>query len=312
MLRPRALARGDRVALVSPASPFDRAEFDAGAAEIARLGFEPVWDDRVFAREPMVSGPAALRAAAFRDALQDPSIRAIVAVRGGYGSVELLPMLDARELAASRKIICGYSDITSLLIYAVCHAGLVAFHGPMLDRRLSRGDAGYDRASFLAALCDPRPMGRLAPQGLTVMREGRAEGVLLGGTLTQIAAGLGTPYGLKLDAPVLLFLEDVGERPYKVRRMLTQLRLSGALARVTGIVLGDMTSCDEPGGSPAACDAIAAALDGFEGPIISGFPSGHGAAPLWTLPFGVRASLATAGGPALTIEESAVDDGPDR
>ena len=77
------------------------------------------------------------------------------------------------------KILMGYSDITSLLVYAVCHAGLVAFHGPMLDRRLSRGDAGYDRASFLAALSEPGPMGRLAPPGLTVLREGTAEGRLV-------------------------------------------------------------------------------------------------------------------------------------
>ena len=151
MVRPRALRPGSRIAIVSPASPFDRAEFDAGLGELRALGYEPVHDERVFAREPMVSGPARLRAEAFLDALRDPSIDAILAVRGGYGSVEILPYLDARELRDARKIICGYSDITSLLVYAVCHAGLVAFHGPMIDRRLSRGEAGYHRASFAAA-----------------------------------------------------------------------------------------------------------------------------------------------------------------
>lgn len=135
MIRPRPLRPGDRVAIVSPASPFDRQEFDAGVEELRRLGFDPVWEDSVFAREPMVSGPADVRARAFVSALRDPAVRAIMTVRGGYGSVEILPFLDARELAASRKIICGYSDITSLLVYAVCHAGLVAFHGPMLERR---------------------------------------------------------------------------------------------------------------------------------------------------------------------------------
>lgn len=308
IVRPRALRSGDRVALVSPASPFDRAEFDAGVAEIARLGFEPIWDDRVFAREPMVSGPAALRAESFREALRDPSIRAIVAVRGGYGSIEILPRLDARELRDARKIICGYSDITSLLVYSVCHAGLVAFHGPMIDRRLSRGEAGYHRPSLLAALGSSEPMGRLAPEGVSVLRDGRAHGTLVGGTLTQIASALGTPFGLRLDEPAILFLEDVGERPYRVRRMLVQLQLAGVLSRVTGIVLGDMASCDEPGGQLSACDAIAAALDHFNGPILAGFPSGHGAAPLWTLPLGVRASIDTAAGASLTIEEPAVED----
>jgi len=307
MVRPRALRPGDRVAIVSPASPFDRSEFDRGVAEIRRLGFNPTWDDRVFAREAMVSGGAGLRAQSFLDALRDPAVRAIVAVRGGYGSIEILPHLDPRELREARKIICGYSDITSLLVYAVCHAGLVAFHGPMLDRRLSRGDAGYHASSFLAAVCDPRPMGELKPEGLSVLREGVARGRLIGGTLTQLAGALGTPYGLRLDVPSILFVEDVGERPYRLRRMLTQLKLAGALERVTGILVGSMPGCDEPGGTPSACDAVAAALGDFAGPIVSGFPSGHTESALWTLPFGVEASLSTARGGALAIDEPAVD-----
>lgn len=307
MVRPRALRPGSRIALVSPASPFDRAEFDAGLTELRALGFEPVHDDRVFAREPMVSGPARLRAEAFLDALRDPSIDAILAVRGGYGSVEILPFLDARELRDARKIICGYSDITSLLVYAVCHAGLVAFHGPMIDRRLSRGAAGYHRASFAAALGTAAPMGRLDAAGLSVLKHGTAHGMLIGGTLTQIAAGLGTPFAMRLDQPSILFIEDTGERPYKLRRMLVQMRLAGLFEHVTGIVIGAMPGCDEPAGSPTACEAITAFLHDFTGPVVSGFPSGHGEAPLWTLPFGVRASLATRGGAALTIDEPAVD-----
>lgn len=307
MVRPRALRPGSRIAIVSPASPFDRAEFDAGLAELRTLGYDPVHDERVFARAPMVSGPARLRAEAFLDALRDPSIDAILAVRGGYGSVEILPFLDARELRDARKIICGYSDITSLLVYAVCHAGLVAFHGPMIDRRLSRGEAGYHRASFVAALTTAAPMGRLAAPGLAVLKDGAAEGLLIGGTLTQIAAGLGTPYAMRIDRPSILFIEDIGERPYKLRRMLVQMRLAGLFEHVTGIVIGMMAGCDEPNGSPTACEVIASLFEDFRGPVISGFPSGHGDAPVWTLPFGVRASLSTGGGASLTIDEPAVE-----
>lgn len=312
MVRPRALRPGDRVAIVSPASPFDRAEFDAGVAEIRRLGFEPSWDDRVFARDPIVSGTPSLRAQAFLDALRDPDVHAIVAVRGGYGSVEILPFIDARELREARKIICGYSDITSLLIHAVCNAGLVAFHGPMLDRRLSWGAKGYDSGSFLAAVTSAAPMGRLAPSGVSVLKDGIATGMLVGGTLTQLAASLGTPYAIRLDAPSILFMEDVGERPYKLRRLLMQLHLAGVFAHVSGIVLGAMAGCDESGGAPTACEAVSAFFDdvagGFTGPIVSGFPSGHGDAPLWTLPFGVQATLSTRGGASLTIDEPAVED----
>jgi muramoyltetrapeptide carboxypeptidase len=308
MVRPRALRPGDRVAIVSPASPFDRAEFDAGVDEIRRRGFEPVWDERVFAREAIVSGPAALRAQCVLDALRDPSIRAIVAVRGGYGSIEILPFIDPRELAASRTILCGYSDITSLLVFAVCHAGLVAFHGPMLDRRLSRGVEGYDWASFEAAVCNTTPMGELRPEGLSILKPGSARGMLIGGTLTQLAASLGTRFGLRLDRPAILFVEDVGERPYKIRRLLTQLRLAGVFDQVTGIVMGAMQGCDEPGGTPTACDVFTDFFADFGGPILSGFPSGHTASPLWTLPFGVQASIVTARGGALVIEEAAVGD----
>lgn len=314
MFRPRALEPGDKIAIISPSSPFDRAEFDAGVNELRALGFDPVWDDRVFAYEPMVSGPPELRARAFLDALRDPSIRAIIAVRGGYGSVEILPYIDPNELLAARKIICGYSDVTSLLIFAVCRAGLVAFHGPMLERRLSRGEAGYDRWSFRAALCDSEsPMGELKPGELSVIKSGMAEGTLVGGTLTQIAAGLGTPFGITLDAPTILFLEDVAERPYKVRRMLTQLQLAGVFDNVTGIVLGAMTDCDEPVSTTSglmnltACDVVAGFFADFNGPILAGFPSGHGPRPTWTLPFGVRSSMTSRDGGALWIEEPGVD-----
>jgi muramoyltetrapeptide carboxypeptidase len=305
MVRPRALRPGDTIAVISPASPFSRDEFDAGIGELRRLGFNPVYDDSVFAREPMVSGSPELRARAFLAALRDPDVRAIIAVRGGYGSVEILPLLDAAEVRASRKIICGYSDITSLLVYSVCQAGLVAFHGPMLDRRLSRGAGGYHPESFTAALQRANPMGALRPAGLSVIKAGRAAGMLIGGTLTQLAAGLGTPYALRLDGPAILFLEDVNERPYRLRRMLTQLKLAGIFDRVTGVVMGAMAGCDEPG--LQACDVVASFFAGFDGPVIAGFPSGHGPEPTWTLPFGVRASLETDDGGALVIEEPAVE-----
>jgi len=115
MLKPRALAAGDRIAVVAPASPFSRDEFDAGVAELRRLGFDPVYDESVFARRGYVAGDAALRADAFRMAWADPSIRALIAVRGGYGSAQLLPLLDAADVRRAPKAFIGYSDNTALL-----------------------------------------------------------------------------------------------------------------------------------------------------------------------------------------------------
>jgi muramoyltetrapeptide carboxypeptidase len=183
----------------------------------------------------------------------------------------------------------------------------------MLAQRLSKGAAGYDWSSFDKALCHPQPMGELRPDGLSVLKPGMGEGMLIGGTLTTIAAGLGTPYGIELDRPSILFLEDISERPYKLRRMLTQLKLAGVFDNVTGIVLGSMTGCDEPPSMPpaqadlTARDVVARFFADFDGPILAGFPSGHGPAPTWTLPFGVRSLISTRDGGSLLIEEAAVE-----
>src|SRR6266496_432099 len=115
MLKPRALTPGDRLAVVAPASPFDRHEFDQGIEEIRRLGFDPVYDDTVFDRKEYVAGAPSVRAAAIRKAWSDPSIAGLIGVRGGYGSAQVLPLLDAEEARRARKPFIGYSDLTSIL-----------------------------------------------------------------------------------------------------------------------------------------------------------------------------------------------------
>src|SRR5581483_4387088 len=181
-------------------------EFDRGVAELRSLGFDPVYDDAVFARQGYVSGPADLRARAFRSAWADPSIAALVGVRGGYGSAQILPLLERDALIASPKAFVGYSDLTALLAFLTTGCGIVGFHGPMIDRRLARGAEGYDRRSFLGALCRPEPLGELAPDGLETVCAGAATGVLLGGTLTQLLASLGTPFAFDPPQGHVLFL----------------------------------------------------------------------------------------------------------
>src|SRR5215470_3556524 len=145
MLKPRAVRPGDRIAVVSPASPFARDEFERGIAELRTLGYDPAYDDDVFAKsDGYLSGPAAVRAAAFTRAWADPSIAALIAVRGGYGSVHLLPLLDAVTLRRSPKLFIGYSDTTTILSWLTCQCGITALHGPMLEGRLAKGQDGYD------------------------------------------------------------------------------------------------------------------------------------------------------------------------
>ena len=303
-IKPLRLSKGDRVALVAPASPFQRTDFDAGVRELTGLGFEPVFDDRVFERARFVAGPATVRAAMLHDAWRDPSIRAIIAVRGGYGSAQLLPLLDGAMVRSARKIFIGYSDITTLLAFHM-RLGVVSFHGPMIERRLGGGPERYHQPSFLAATMRAEPLGTLRPDGLEVLRRGEVRGPLYGGTLTQLAASLGTPWAFHPPAGSVLFIEDISERPYRIHRMLTQLAQSGVFARARGLVFGEMPSCDEPGGAHAIRDVLREFVTDFDGPVLFGFPSGHTKDATWTLPFGVLARIITSP-PALVIEESAV------
>jgi muramoyltetrapeptide carboxypeptidase len=306
MLKPRALAPGDRLAVVAPASWFDRGEFERGIEEVRRLGFVPVYDESVFARHLYLAGSADVRAAALTDAWRDPSIAGVIAVRGGYGSVQVLPLLDADLPRRACKPFIGYSDLTAILTFLTIGCGMAAFHGPMLAGRLGRGADGYDRDTLVRALCRREALGELAPGSLETIRDGEARGVLLGGTLTQLAASLGTPYAFTPPAGFVLFLEDVGERPYRLDRMVTQLRLAGILARASAIVIGELPNCDEPGGAVTARTVMADLFRDFPGPVVIGFPSGHTSGPAMTLPLGVEATVVAHRAPRLIIEESAV------
>jgi muramoyltetrapeptide carboxypeptidase len=307
LMKPRALRSGDRIALVAPASPCARDEFDAGVAEIRRLGFEPVYEPSVFDRDGYLAGDAATRASAIRAALADDSVRAIVGVRGGYGSVTVLPLLDAADVRRARKAFVGYSDLTALLTFVTGACGVVAFHGPTVAGRFERGPAAYDEATLLGSLMRAEPLGPLRAPGIAVVRPGEAVGPLAGGNLTQLAASLGTPFAFDPPPGAVLFVEDVNERPYRIDRLWTQLRLAGVIDRASAVVFGEFPGCDEPGGDLRARDTLARLVAGFPGPVLFGFPAGHTPGPALTLPLGVLARVVTGADPALVIEEAAVE-----
>lgn len=304
MIRPRRLAAGDRIRLLAPGSAFRPEQLEAGVAELARLGFEAVYDEGVLVRGRFEAGSAAHRAAALHAAWRDPSVSAVLAIRGGYGSQQLLPLLEPDIMRAGAKLLVGYSDVTSLLCWS-CVNGMVSLHGPMVDGRLAVGPSAYDEASFLRAATVAEPMGALEPPGLEVLSAGEAAGLLVGGTLTQVVSLLGTPWAFPVPHGAVLFLEDVNERPYRVHRLLTQLAQSGSLARAGALVFGEFPGCNEPGGDPLIRDVLRDFVEGFAGPVLFGFPSGHTAGATWTLPIGVRARVRT-DRPALIIEEAAV------
>ncbi|HKB12921.1 MAG TPA: LD-carboxypeptidase [Vicinamibacterales bacterium] len=306
MRKPRALVRGDRLGIVAPASPFSREEFERGVDEIRALGFEPAYDESVFARQRYVAGAPDVRAAAIHAAWSDPSVAGLIGVRGGYGSAQVLPLLDRRLAQDAAKAFIGYSDLTAVLTFLTLCCDLVAFHGPMLDRRLGRGAEGYDADSFERALCRNEPMGELHAPGVESLRDGDARGVLLGGTLTQLLASLGTPYAFTPPNGYVLFLDEVGERPYRLDRMVTQLKQAGLLARAAAVLIGELPNCDEPSGDPTARGVMAELFADFPGPVLIGFPSGHTISPAMTLPFGVTCRVVSSGRPRVVIEEAAV------
>jgi muramoyltetrapeptide carboxypeptidase len=308
MRRPRALRPGDRVAIVAPASQAARSEFDAGVAELRTLGFEPVFDPNVFDRTAYLAGPAVARTAAFQRAWSDPDVAALVAVRGGFGSVHLLPLLDPSIFAAAPKAFIGYSDNTSILSWLTLTCGIVSFHGPMLESRFARGEAGYDRDTFARCLMRTDAVGEITHPQVEVVQHGEAAGLLIGGTLTLLAASLGTPYAFDPPEGCVLFLDEVGEQPYRLDRLLTQLRLSGILARASALVFGELPRCGEPARNITARQVIDEFVSGFHGPVLYGLPSGHTEGPTLTLPFGVKARVVTGARPALVVEEPAVEE----
>ena len=291
------------MAVVAPASPFDRDVFDKGVVELQELGYEPVFDDRIFARERYLAGSAAQRAETLTVAWADPAVAGIFAARGGYGSAQLLPLLDPSVMRSGGKPFVGCSDLTALLVFLTNHCETTVFHGPMLVN-LADGERGYDRRSLVGSVSRREPLGELAPDGVEALRAGEAHGMLFGGTLTQLLASLSTPYAFAPPPGYVLLLDDVGERPYRVDRMLTQLVQSGLLRRASAVVCAEFPGCADSDGD--ARDVIAAELARFEGPVLFGFPTGHTAGPLWTLPLGVEVTVQTDPTPRIVIEESAV------
>jgi muramoyltetrapeptide carboxypeptidase len=307
LCKPKALKPGDRVAVVAPASPFPRDEFEAGLEEVRRLGFEPVVDQSVFSRRRYLAGEAADRAHALMAAWADPAIGAVLTARGGYGSVQLIPYLDEVFIRATPKILVGYSDVTALLSFLTTRCGVTAVHGPTVTGRLGRGEASYDRASLLRALCDPAPGGPLWAPSLEAVVPGEAAGPIFGGNLTQLVSSLGTPWAFDPPDGCVLFLEDVNERPYRLDRMLTHLDQAGVLGRASALVFGEMPGCDEADGAITAREVCGEIAGRHGRPALWGLPSGHTSGPAVTLPLGVAVRVVSAAGAAaMVVEDSAV------
>lgn len=291
-VHPSTLRPGDVVRVVAPASPFDPALLDRGLTVLRSWGLEPRVRTDATTRRHYLAGTVDRRLDELHEAFGDPEARAILAIRGGYGVTTLLPRLRPVDLRARPRIVVGCSDLTALLSWCVDHVGIPAVHGPMVEA-LGRDDdpAGTERLrTLLFEPGKPPPLRSAMPDAYTwCLAPGIARGRAVGGSLTLIAALCGTAFQPNTDGAILL-LEDVGERPYRIDRMLEQLDQSGVFRGVRGVVLGDFTRCDEPAGGATWRDAVDRVLRGRPIPILAGVPFGHGR-PNLAIPVGVEVEV---------------------
>jgi muramoyltetrapeptide carboxypeptidase len=294
IVKPAALKLGAMLAVVSPASAAKAELVQVGIEALHELGYRTKLMPHALDRGPLYyAGTAEERAGDLMAAFADPEVRGILCTRGGWGSAELLPWLDAAVVRANPKVFVGYSDHTSLHVWLAREAGLMSFYAPMVAADFARTD-GLDLASWEHATGGSARWSLGAEDGLRVLRAGLAEGTIAGGCLSIFAEALGTPYAAlpaSADAPRVLFLEDIGTKPYQWDRMLLHLRYAGMLEHVSGIVFGDMKQCVSPEDEPLLERAILHALKDFAGPIAIGLRSGHVDAPNITVPLGVRVRL---------------------
>jgi muramoyltetrapeptide carboxypeptidase len=320
VVKPGALRRGSTLAVVTPASAAKVELVQAGMDCLAGLGYRTELMPHALDRGPLYyAGTAKQRARDLMAAFDDKAIDGILCTRGGWGSAELLPLLDAEVVRANPKVFVGYSDHTSIHVWLQRECGLVSFYAPMVAADFGRAD-GVDRASWEHAVGGSAEWSLTASDGLRVLRAGVAEGVIAGGCISIFAEGLGTPYAMlpataspqrasspgTPDAPRILFLEDIGTKPYQWDRMLLHLRYAGMLENVSGIVFGDMRQCVAAEEDALLEAAILHALRDFAGPIAIGLRSGHVDTPNVTVPLGVRVRLDLREGAKLEFLEAAV------
>ena len=313
--RPPRLRPGDTVGLVSPAGvTFSPDDLEVARATFAALGLEVAFGRHVLARDGYFAGTDRERADDVTAMFADPAVDAVVPLRGGWGCARILPFLDYDVIRANPKVLCGFSDVTSLLLAVYARTGLATFHGPNGISNFSAFTTERFRSVVMdgeaPTLANPPALeDALVPRGqrTVAVRSGRARGRLVGGNLTVLSAMVGTPY-LPDTAGHVLFVEDIGEAIYRVDRMLTQLAQAGVLEGVAGFVFGVCSGCGPDSGGVSGCtleEVVRHHVEPLGVPAFMGASIGHTTQKL-TVPIGVEAEIdADAGtlrllGPAVT------------
>jgi muramoyltetrapeptide carboxypeptidase len=291
-IRPPCLHPGDTIGIIAPAGPVSRRDdFEQGVAVLKRMGFGVRYDERIFEIQRYLAGNDIGRAEELMRCFEDPEVHAIMPLRGGYGCARLLPYLDASRLRRYPKLITGFSDITTLHLYFQRLFGWTTIHGPMVASPSLREISGSEEEHLKSLWTDPGYAPEILFPQMEVFVPGVAEGRLIGGCLSVVVTSLGTPYEIQTEGAIL-FLEDLGEPPYRLDRMISHLKLAGKLDSVAGVLLGSFIDCEPDDGTYTARDVLRDLLKDLEVPVLYDFPAGHRKRN-WALPFGTRIRMNT-------------------
>ena len=303
---PRRLAKGDLLGIICPASPVaDTARIERGVRYLESLGYRVTVGANAAKSDGYLAGSDEERASDIHAMFSDARVKGIFCARGGYGTGRLLGLIDYRHIARHPKIFVGYSDVTALQLALWKKCALVTYHGPMSAVEMAGPIDPFTEESLWNTLTAAAP-GMTAARGSRSADRRRVRGRLLGGNLSLIASVMGTPWEPDFRGTIL-FLEEIGEDPYRVDRMLVQLAHAGAARRAAATVMGEFTACVvRESGTPTR--PLEASFADFaaqaRGPVAQGFPVGH-EKRMATLPLGIRALL-DAGEGSLTLEEAPV------
>ncbi len=301
VLKPERIQFGDTLGIIAPASaPPDAGAIDLAAAALENFGFKPRLAKNIRARHGFLAGDDRERAADVMAMFTDRKVKGILCLRGGYGAARILGRLDYEVIRRHPKILSGYSDITSLHCALARKVNLISIHAPMLNGGLQdRNVPAFTRQSFFRTVMEARPPGSICSgypdKTVAALRGGMVQGRLVGGNLAVLCAAIGTPYA-PLFKRKILFFEDIGEKPYRLDRMLTQLWNAGVLQQVAGVAVGIHRNCEDPEARPGgeyrqtSEDVVRERLSRLRVPVVTGLPFGHIDLNA-TLPVGAMARL---------------------
>lgn len=294
VIKPKPLRQGDCIGIVAPASPPASEELLAnGIRYLEQLGYRIELGQHIYHRRGYLAGSDEERAADLHQLFANPKVKAIFTVRGGYGSLRILPLLNFPLIQRNPKIFMGYSDVTALQMAFYTRLRLVTFSGPMVAVEMAEGLKGKAEEMMWHALTSPKPLGtiRIRKRDHVAFIRGRSTGTIIGGNLTMISTLIGSRYFPREEGHILL-MEEIDERPYRIDRMLYQMKRTKFLQQSSGILLGKFIGCEPAKGRPSLSlrQVIQDIFEPMNIPVLGHLHHGHVANPL-TVPLGVRVTM---------------------